>query len=67
MTTTKKQDLTDYLGGEDVGAYVVRRSKMGFTYREIATDLAESGYTVSPLTLQFWAAQERKKEASRWP
>jgi hypothetical protein len=66
MTTTKRQDITDYLG-EDVGAYVVKRCRLGFTYREIAADIAESGYIVSPLTLQWWAAQERKKEATRWP
>lgn len=66
MTATKQRtglqkDLSDYLD-EDVIKYIKRRQSEGWTYRQIATDLSESGWTVNPLTVSSWMSYERRRK-----
>jgi hypothetical protein len=68
MTKTKRhrsrmqQELTGYLGGVDVMEWVhERRTTYGNTWPEIAKMLSESGWVISPMTVQRWDYSERNR------
>lgn len=56
-----REELSNWLD-EPVIGYIARRRLEGWTYKQIATDLSQSGYTVQATTVAGWSAAQRKKD-----